>query len=63
MNNVKHVLTHNRKESPGTTHGHPSASSFVKGFSVVLDTSRNLLAALMAHCAALLMGGDCIGDH
>jgi hypothetical protein len=33
------------------------------GFFLVLATSRNLLAALMAHCAALLMGGDCNGVH
>jgi hypothetical protein len=35
----------------------------VVGFSVVRSTWRNLLAALTAHCAALVMGGDCIGGH
>ena len=36
----------------------PSASSFVVGFSVDLATSRNLLPAVTAQGAALLMGGD-----
>jgi pheromone shutdown protein TraB len=41
----------------------PSASSLVVGFSVDLETSRNLLPAVAAQLAALLMGGDCIGGH
>lgn len=41
----------------------PSANSLVVGFSVVLATSGNLLAALMAHCAELVTGGECIGGN
>jgi hypothetical protein len=35
----------------------------VVGFSVSLATCLNLLAADTAHCAALLMSGDCNGEH
>ena len=41
----------------------PSARSLVVGFSVDRATSRNLLPAVAAHGAALLMSGDRIGGH
>jgi ANTAR domain-containing protein/GAF domain-containing protein len=40
-----------------------SANTFVVGFSVVLATSRNLLPADTAQCAALLMDGDGSGQR
>ena len=41
----------------------PSTRSLVVGLSVDLATSRNLLLAVAAHGAALLISGDRIGQH